>query len=353
MTEAGRALCESIYCPPETKTGWRFDALVEGRECRFYSYGRRALVEALRIAGVTKGSTVALPALICRELLSAIHASGGVPSFYPVGKDLNLASASGLPVCTAVVAVNYFGFPQELAPFQEHCRRMGAVLIEDNAHGLFSRDSAGALLGLRGDLGLFSLRKTLPIPNGAALVVNAREHVSSLGQQPPFDARLPPLTFLLKQSVRRITPVVGWRTLHRMRKLLRQCKRAAGAFTVEAPDAGEEGALPQLERPSIVLSRPLTMDIERETTRRRALYRSIDDVLRNTGLPIAPGFPCLGDSVVPYGYPFYADDTTFHKVRAVLDAYGLDCLSWPDLPNAVRDKAPSHYKTLRMVAFLW
>lgn len=354
MTAPGRALCESVYCPPGTKSGWRFEALLDGRECRFYSYGRRALVEALRISGVTNGSTVALPALICRELLSAIYASGAVPSFYHVGKDLNVdGSVSGLPSCKAVVAVNYFGFPQALSPFREHCRRTGAVLIEDNAHGLFSRDSTGTSLGLRGDLGLFSLRKTLPIPNGAALVVNARAYASSLEPQLAFDSGLPSLKFCLKQSARRIAPVVGCRNLHRILTLVRQWKQVAGVFRMGPRSRNEERTLPQPERPSIVLSRPLRADIERETARRCALYRWLDEALRETGLPVAPVFPCLGASVVPYGYPFYADDVTLHKVRTILGAYGLECLSWPDLPEVVRDKAPGHYKTLRMVAFLW
>lgn len=351
---SARDLCVSVYLPPQTEAGWRLESLLGVRECRFFSYGRRALVEALRVSGVTKGQMVALPGLICRELVSAVHAVGAIPRFYRIGEDLNLASpATGLPSCEAVVAVNYFGFPQEFAPFQDHCRRTGAVLIEDNAHGLFSRDAAGTFLGMRGDIGIFSLRKTLPLPNGAALVVNTRGRAFPLGPQQPFDSGLPSLKFRLKQFARRVAPVVGCWNLHRFLALVRRLNWGAESLPVTQGDRADEWLLPEPERPCAVLSQPLRADIGRETARRCVLYEWLDGWLREAGLAVTPVFPSLPDFVVPYGYPFYADHAEFPKVRAALGAHGLDALSWPDLPGAVRVEAPTHYTTLRLIPFLW
>jgi len=309
------------------------------------------LAEALRLAGVGTGDAVTLPAFICRDVLAAVHARGAVARFYQVGADLNLAGpATSLPPCAAVIAVNYFGFPQELTPFQDYCRQTGAVLIEDNAHGLFSRDSSGRFLGTRGDLGIFSLRKTLPLPNGAALVLNGGDF--PLGPQQPFDSGFLPLRYHLKQFARRAAPVVGSRNLHRLLRLIRWWKQRAAAGSATKGNKDEQ-SLPEPAYPCAALSRPLTTDIGQETVRRRALYVWVAEKLREAGLSVTPVFASLPDTVVPYGYPFYADHVTFPKVQAVLGASGLDCVTWPDLPEAVRANAPIHYKTLRFVPFLW
>lgn len=352
--EPSRDLCQSVYLPPEAETGWTFESLLGRAEYRFFSYGRRALAEAFRIAGVGQGDNVALPALICREILSAVHASGASPRFYRVGDGLGFDGPAGrLESCKAVIAVNYFGFPQDLAPFLAHCRRTGAVLIEDNAHGLFSRDAAGTLLGTRGDVGIFSLRKTLPLPDGAALVVNAVGRTLPLAPQQPFESGPMPLRYRLKQCTRRVAPLVGCRTLHRLLMRTRRLPGGAESRSATSRDRVEERTLPNPARPCDALSRPLTADIGRETARRRALYEWLDGWLRDVAPGIRPVFPGLPEQVVPYAYPFYADGAELSPVRRLLGEQGLDCVTWPDLPEAVRAEAPNHYTTLRMVPFLW
>lgn len=347
-------LGESIYCPPQTEDGWRLESLLGGREFRYFSYGRRALVEALRMAGVGEGEAVGLPSLICRDVLSAVHALGAVPRFYPVGEALHLAGpAALLPPCRALLAVNYFGFPQTLGALREHCRRTGAALIEDNAHGLFSRDETGAFLGTRGDLGIFSLRKTLPLPNGAALVLNSTDGVLPLGPQQAFDTTPVSATFRLKQWARRMAPLLGCRNFHRLLTLVRGGKRTAGALSRSGRDRLPERVLPEPVAPWAGLSRPLPGDVVAETARRRALYAWLDGWLPGAGLGARPVFAGLPDWVVPYGYPFYVDASHLPKVRAALGRQGLDCLRWPDLPETVRGGAPAHYTSLTVVPFQW
>ena len=68
--------------------------------------------------------------------------------------------------------VHYFGFPapdfDELAAL---CARYGAALIEDCAQALFSRDGT-VPLGSRGRAAIFSPWKSVPLPDGGALVLN-------------------------------------------------------------------------------------------------------------------------------------------------------------------------------------
>ena len=132
---------------------------------------------------VKKGDKILLPSFICRDVLSSINVLEAEAIFYDVDSKLEpLKSLKYLPESKAIISVNYFGFPQDLTPFNNYCNRTGSVLIEDNAHGLFSRDKNGHFLGARGDIGIFSLRKTLPLLNGAALVVNNKNFLSFDGE---------------------------------------------------------------------------------------------------------------------------------------------------------------------------
>mgnify|MGYP003896109965 FL=1 len=98
-----------------------------------------------------------------------------------------------------MLAVNYFGFAQDLSPFREYCSTTGATLIEDNAHGFLSKDSAGNLLGTRADLGITSIRKTFRLVNGAALYVSSEELSDLVPNQLDFQKSDAPKGFLLRR----------------------------------------------------------------------------------------------------------------------------------------------------------
>ena len=109
---------------------------------------------------------------------------------------------------------------------------------------------------------------------------------------------------------------------------------------------GPEGCTPLL-RDGITTSEPGA-----ETERRRSLYRIAEELL--AGHPACrPLFRDLPSGTVPYGYPFYCEAEEFEGIRRMLRRRGLLCISWPELPDAVKGKAPSFYDTVRLVTFLW
>uniref|UniRef100_UPI0040487365 DegT/DnrJ/EryC1/StrS family aminotransferase n=1 Tax=Mariniflexile sp. TaxID=1979402 RepID=UPI0040487365 len=178
-------------------------------QVRYYSLARHALVEALRLAGVREGSRVLLPEYLCRDLLAPLHLLGAFPCWYPIAPDMAPATApAAWPLADVVLEVNFFGFPQDLAPFLAYAERTSAVVIEDNAHGYLSRDKVGQWLGCRIGLGVFSLRKTLRIPDGAALWVGASYAARELPAQAAFDGEGVNPAQLAKARLRRL-PVVG------------------------------------------------------------------------------------------------------------------------------------------------
>ncbi len=345
---ATRELVKTVYDPTQAELSWKLEELL-GRELRYYSYGRFALSAALKCAGVGPGDAVLFPELICRDALYAVNSLGGKAIFYPVSDGLGLGCDwEDLPKAKAVVFVDYFGFPQDERPFRKYSARSGAWLIEDNAHGLFSLDGKGRWLGLRGDMGIFSIRKSVSLPNGAALV--------STGGPPLPKAiahRAAPGTWLsLKKGFRRSVSPLGVSPLRAVvgtrRKLKRLLRRE------EFPNSGPESekTFEQLPNPCEELSRPVTLvDPKKEILRRRELYRFCERiVMRSGGRSV---FPRLNDGVSPYVYPFYAEGTFLKKSRAALNREGLDTYPWPDLPGAVAPKAPRHYKSLWCVNFLW
>jgi len=208
LSTSDTAIIATIYDPPRASRPWILKEVLPNSPTRYYSLARWALVDALRACGVGDGDRVLLPGLICKEVLASISVLDAISVFYPVSPQLRPScSADDMTEAKAILAVNYFGFPQDLAVFHRYRQRTGAALIEDNAHGLLSRDTNGELLGARGDAGLFSFRKTISVPDGGALVVNN-------GRTMPKAAKLPAVRGLgsryrVKQSFRRVVRYLG------------------------------------------------------------------------------------------------------------------------------------------------
>jgi dTDP-4-amino-4,6-dideoxygalactose transaminase len=107
--------------------------------------------------------------------VEALEAAGAVPRFVRVDGRMrldldHLAECIG-PQTRALYVIHYLGFPQPMDPILELARRHGIPVIEDCALALLSKDQDVAL-GSRGDVGIFCLYKTLPVPNGGILVLN-------------------------------------------------------------------------------------------------------------------------------------------------------------------------------------
>jgi hypothetical protein len=353
MRKSDRQLIRSVYRPPVSLTHWRLEQLVGHDHVRYFSLGRHALAAALRIAGVAAGDTVLLPGFICRELLAALNAAGVVPAYYPVTARLTPdCELRRLPAAKAVLAVNYFGFPQDLTVFMRYCAQTGAVLIEDNAHGMFSRDARGRALGTRGDIGIFSLRKTLPTPDGAALAVNNKKFAPVLAPQLAFDAAPAPLSFRIKDGIRPLVPVTGPWPARFATACVRFARWAHSGHRIAPSSPDAEVRMPGDGAPCRALLDVMAhTDVAAESARRRLLYQRVSKMLDPSRYP--PLFGALPEHVVPYGYPFVADAAAAAAVARTLAKLGLDCFRWPELPDAVAPTAPVHYTSAWIVSFLW
>ena len=334
-----------------TDEAWQ-PAFVGKGQVRYYSLARHALIEALRLAGVRPRSRVLLPEYLCRDLLAPVHLLGAIPCWYPVAP--NFAPAMPLadwPVADVVLAVNYFGFPQDLAPFQAYAERTGAVIIEDNAHGYLSRDQAGQWLGCRTSLGVFSLRKTLRIPDGGALWLGEAFAARELPAQVPFDGAGVNPAQLTKARLRGL-PVVGEWAYRLSTALARVLRKWRTGSDVPAADQASEQTLPASANPWAGLLLALSScAAPAEIERRRAAY--VRCAAEGDQVGALPVFPALPPNCAPYAYAFRGDAAALAGMRRHAARHGFDLVSWPDLPTQIIGQAPAHYCNVFLINFLW
>lgn len=139
------------------------------------------------LADLEREGPVLLPSYAPGGVTWAALDAGRDVNYYPVCEDLSLSVDDVLDrireVEPAVVLfIHYFGFVDDhYAALREAAREAGAFIVEDCARGLFSRDADGALLGSTGDLSLFCLYKTLPVPNGGLVVSRDRPLPEAVG----------------------------------------------------------------------------------------------------------------------------------------------------------------------------
>lgn len=317
---------------------------------RYFALARHALVEAFRAIDIQPGDAVAIPALICRDLLASLSTVGARPVFYHVDEQFRPMAIPDDKGIRAVIAVNYFGFAQDLAPFIQFCSSKNAILIEDNAHGYLSADETGQQLGTRSAFGITSIRKTIRIPDGGMLSINDHRLIEHIYDQ------LPVTTCSIHAfRIRRFSAVVERRFHIPILRTLRAISRTARVRMTGSPlpisSATSETELLQLKGPHksslLILER---LDRNTEIQRRQKLYTQIHQSL--LGLPLTPAHPELPRGTVPYGYPFISDVPTMQNAQRRVARYGVEIIRWPDLPDAIAHSAPFHYTNLWLVNFL-
>ncbi len=135
--------------------------------------GRVALYHGLPSLGLPPHSTILVPNYHQGVEIDALLAAGHRLRYYRLDEQLyiDLADVERRldETVSALYVIHYFGFAQPLEPLRGFCEAHRLKLIEDCALSLFGRDN-GTWLGSVGDLALFSVYKTLPLPHGGFLV---------------------------------------------------------------------------------------------------------------------------------------------------------------------------------------
>jgi dTDP-4-amino-4,6-dideoxygalactose transaminase len=194
--------------------------------------GTAAVYQAVRALALPRGSVVLCPSYNCGHELEPILRLGLRVRCYRVDGNLETAledlerEVDG--DTRAILVTHYFGFGRDLTAMREFCDQRGLALIEDCAHAFLSDNEAGNL-GRVGEVAAYSFRKTLPIPNGGAAVLNR----PTLGM--PTDLRPPPhaSTWLKRLDLARKAALDRWTATHSLRDAL------AGVALAPAAVGGE------------------------------------------------------------------------------------------------------------------
>jgi hypothetical protein len=315
---------------------------------RHFSLGRHALVEAFSALELKAGDKVLMPEYVCRDLLAALFKCDLQPVWYAVDHDFSpILDSHDWPFAQAVLAINYFGFPQSLTPFYAYAKRSGATIIEDNAHGFLSRDQQGTLLGTRAPLGLFSYRKTFLIGRGAGLAVNRPELTVHLHDQLPNAASSMPIAVRVRRNLYRI---FGSRAPgHILAHIIRRVRKLQGKSQIPLPTPHAEYEITESANPDAFMLPALDkQDLEGEIQRRRCLYLKLLTKAQEMGLPVV--YPELPANTVPYGLAVRSDN--LNAIAQLAAGEHLDFFKWPDLPGEVLSRAPKHYCDVYLINFL-
>ena len=327
-----------------------------------YGFGKAALRDGLAAQGYESGAPVVLPALVPHGVVEPIRELGLEPRFYDVDPNAGAGLApsmadlqsvvedvAGGPASSsggsgALVAVHYFGLPQpRFGALADLAAEAGLDLVADNAHGPLSR-ADGRLLGTRGAFGITSLRKLLPIPDGAALYLDGTSEGAYERVRSPFagvaaDYRRTEATFVarsLAMGIRDRHPVsAGFLGLLGRSGTGSSNGRSAGS----APSAGRdpEAIYRSAKRPMSRLSARVCArtDPDRVVAGRRTAFRAWVGHLGDVP-GIEPVYGRLPAGVCPQACPVLAESED--RARKLLGAVP-GAHTWPPLPGDVDDVA--------------
>ncbi|WP_304511755.1 aminotransferase class V-fold PLP-dependent enzyme [Desulfobacula sp.] len=143
--------------------------------CHFFFSARYALAAGVQALGITSKQNLLMPSYNCWVEIDPIKYQDIQIKYYRIRSDLTVDLDDLKAIIDdktkAVLITHYLGFPQPVDAISRICKERQIFLIEDCAHAFLSEFN-GKPIGSFGDISVFSFRKTLPIPNGAGLIIN-------------------------------------------------------------------------------------------------------------------------------------------------------------------------------------
>jgi perosamine synthetase len=282
--------------------------------------------------------------------LESLRAAGVSLRFYPVrwGMRVNVEEVVSRigPRTRAIYLIHYLGFPGPVEELAQVCRQRGLLLIEDCALALLSR-LGDSPLGSWGDAAIFCLYKSLPTPNGGALILR-RGDPSALKQvtSPPWSSSLASVASSLDQRFGNHSK--NWRQT--LREVAHKAgKRTAQSLKMELVRISTDNFNPahaQLGMSHVCHWVIAAQDFPAIVEKRRRNYLHMLEGLQGVAPPV---FDNLPPGVCPLSYPLIADDKP--AVVKKLLARGIEAVNmwFPTHPAGPQEPFPETDALRRMV----
>ena len=302
-----------------------------------YYLARNAIWHGADSLGLRPGDEILMPAYHHGVELQTLLAKGMTLRYYRVDRhmraDLEDLGRNLRPQTRALYVIHYLGVPQPIETMRAIASEARIPMLEDCALSLFSRASAGPL-GAFGDVGIFCLYKSLPVPHGGVLALNRPD----LPLPPP--PTLPDSVSSAAYVLNRILDAgmvsrsaLARESSDRLRAWARAAKHASGSevvpidteeFDVSMMNVGVRGAARRIiER----------TDARAVVARRRANYARLEERL-DPGVRRA--IPALPEGACPLSFPILVPDKV--GLERQLSNEGVETINmWsrrhPDVPE--------------------
>src|ERR1041384_12743 len=277
---------------------------------RYRYFCRNAVWHAVKLLQL-EGKRVLMPAYHHGVELETLLAAGVEPVFFRVDSqmraDFEDARAKSAGVA-ALYVIHYAGFPQDMRAARQLASELGVPLLEDCALALLSADGEKPLRSF-GGVSVFLLYKTLPVPNGGALLARGpyAKRVGMLPEvaQPALPSTMSHLVGSLLSNLELRTGSAG--------RAVRQAMRDAGRWFVNRAQVNRVSTGTQhfnvadvdlgMSAASHLVLR--NQDFSGIVERRRRNYFLLYAMLRDIAPPVTGE---LKPGVCPLFYPMPVDD---------------------------------------------
>jgi perosamine synthetase len=160
-----------------------------GDNCMLFFSARYALYHGLRALGLGAGDRLLVPAYCCGTEVDPLLTRGIRIVWYGVDDalriDVNELRKRWSDDIKGLLIIHYLGFDRLSKEILDFCNEKQILLIEDCAHAFLSSSVTGEPMGALGDASIFSIRKSIGIPDGGALYLRN-------GSIARYDAKLEP-----------------------------------------------------------------------------------------------------------------------------------------------------------------
>ena len=300
--------------------GEKAASVLDYNRALYVTAGRVAAAHALVLSGLMPGEKVLVPAYHCIAMVEPIVQLGGVPVFYRIREDLSVDLEDVVRKLDArtriFLAVNYFGFPQDLCGLRKFCDGHGLTFIEDCAHSFFG-SHRGRALGTFGDYAIASLPKFFAVREGGCLIVNTHN------ERLPSASRSQGVAANLAAVFDSIDDAVHFGRLRLLKPFVAAADLTKGAIKLAVPAFGGKRRLSPAEQRSgqtagfdlswmevkaTAISRFVTKYSSHEHIARvrRRHYASLANAFTGNSR-CRPLLPWLPEGVIPYMFPLWVD----------------------------------------------
>lgn len=301
----------------------------------FFSSGRIALLNGIKLLRgfSVERNEVLVPAYFCEEALWPLRDAGFIIKYYTIDQNFSLKlpeiEAEITKNTLAILAVHYFGIPQDFMPLKNLCAKRGVFFVEDCAHAFYGRAN-GFPLGQNGDISVFSLQKFICLPDGGALIVNNSNLIKNAASVniSPNNKRSDYLRTMFRASLNLLENECAMTIKKKRLFLSEDIRELCPRSNLENERNLFDDSLSISECSRRMFSRS---DYASMALRRKINYGVFLNCLMDVPEIKIP-FPCVEDGCSPYVFPVLVPEAIHVKVIRTIINRGIIATDWPTLP---------------------